>query len=357
MKDYLGLRLGFLLVLFAAMSVHAGPKGTIIVRPLADGVEITIDGNFNDWPLGEFGEPSIQPPFPEGQDNISTDARGEFVIYDPDRVGFFNTERGVVSEDDPNTDFEVNTFFAYDSEYLYILSIFVDDEISNINDESDFGSQPFLNDGQEFFFDALNDSDDCIADNEFPQIDDVEPNLDDFQIGTGLNDLLDPVLPFNEGGLGISNGIIRSGNRDLLGTGDFSDGTYQETLEATDGADIAAKAFEDLRAAGAPNPVIEENPNLDFSGYSIEQRFPFGLIAGFTPDHLIGFTIFWRDVDIDTSGGSIQFIDWAQSTEANGGSTLEELIADIFYAPNWGALEFNADNPLGGTNVAQWSIY
>ncbi len=350
------LYVSMFVVVICLMS-FAGPKGVIVVRPLGDTVNITIDGDFSDWPLDQFEQPSVQPPFPEGQDQLTTDARGDYVIYDPDRVGFFNTARGAVSEDDENLDFEVSSYFAYDSEYLYIISIYIDDEIVGYYDESDFGSQPYTNDGVEFFFDAKNDSDDSISDIEFPQIDDVEPNLDDFQIGTGLNDLFDPVLPEAEGGFGVVMGIIRSGDRDLVGSGDFSDGTFQETMENSEGPDIAAKTYADLRAAGAPNPMIEENPNLDFSGYAIELRVPFGLVDGFTSDHDVGFTLFWRDVD-DSSANSIQFIDWAQSTTASGGTTLEQSITDIFYAPNWGALEFDSDNPLGEiTALSRWEIF
>ncbi|RJP31393.1 MAG: hypothetical protein C4527_08060 [Candidatus Omnitrophota bacterium] len=339
------------------MAAVAGPKGVIIVRPLGVGVSITIDGNFDDWPLNRFEQPSVQPLFPEGQDQETTDARGDYIVYDPDRVGFFNTARGVVSEDDPHLDFEVNTYFAYDAEYLYILSIFIDDEIVGYHDVSDFGSQPYLNDGLEFFFDAKNDSDDSISDIQFPNIDDVEPNVDDFQIGAGLNDLFDAVVPENQGGFGVVMGIIRSGNRDLLGSGNFGDGSFQETMNATPGPDIAARTFADLRAVGAPNVVIAENPGLTFRGYVIELRVKFGLVDGFTPDHAVGFTVFWRDVD-DSSGGSIQFMDWAQSTTASGGTTLAQSITDIFYAPNWGALEFNTNNPLGGeTGTVDWDLF
>ena len=340
------------------MTVHACPKGVIVVRPLDSEITITIDGNFDDWPLSEFGDPAMQPLFPEGQDNETTDARGEWVIYDPDRVGFFNTARGAVSEDDDAIDFEASTYFAYDSEYLYIVSIIVDDDITNYRDETEFGSGVYLNDGQEYFFDALNDSDDCIAELVPWTIDTVEPNLDDFQIATGLNDLFDPVLPNNEEGLGISSGAGRAGNLALLGTGDFSDGLYQVALQTADGPLIAAKAIEDLRAAGAPNPVIAENPNELFTGYVIEHRIPFDLIDEFTPDHSMGFTIFWRDVDALDNGNTIQFIDWAQSTTANTCLLYEDAISDIFYAPNWGTLEFNTDHPLGNsTKIQQWNLF
>lgn len=335
---------------------EAGPKGVIVVRPLGTGVAITIDGDFKDWPLAAFEKVSEQPLFPEGQDALTTNARGDYLVHDPDRVGFFNTARGGVSEDDPNLDFEVNTYFAFDANYLYILSIFVDDEIVGNRDTSAFGSAPYLNDGQEFFIDAKNDSDDCISDLAFPSIDEEDPNLDDFQVGTGINDIFDPVVPMDQGGWGAVQGIIRSGNRDLLGAGDFSDGTFQDALTASSGPDIAAKAYADLRAAGAPNPMISTNPSLTFAGYALETRIPFRVVDGFTPDHKIGMTLFWRDVD-DSNGSGIQFIDWAQSTTAGGCLTADAQITDIFFAPNWGALEFDASHPLGGTGIAAWDLF
>ncbi|HXK92542.1 MAG: hypothetical protein HPY51_16105 [Candidatus Omnitrophica bacterium] len=344
------------LIGIGTLETQAGPKGVIVVRPFGPGVSIQIDGDFSDWPLAAYEKVSEQPLFPDGQDALTTDARGDYLVYDPDRVGFFNYPRGAVSEDDPNLDFEVNTYFAYDDNYLYVLSIFVDDEIVGDRDTSAFGNAPYLNDGQEFFFDAKNDSDDCISDIAFPSIDNEEPNLDDFQVGTGINDLLDPVLPMDQGGWGAVQGIIRSGNRDLLGSGNFNDGTYQAALAASPGPDIAAKAYADLRAAGAPNPMIAQNPGLTFAGYALETRIPFRVVDGFTPDHNIGMTIFWRDVDY-SNGTSIQFIDWAQSSTAGGCTTASAEITDIFFAPNWGSLEFNPNNPLGGTAIPLWEIF
>ena len=352
------LLITILVILSLAICVSlasAGPKGVILVRPLGTGITITIDGQFSDWPLAAFEQPSVQPLFPEGQDSDTTDARGYYLLYDPDRVGFFNYARGTVSEDDPNLDFEVNTYLAYDANFLYILSIFIDDEIVNTRDTTAFGSNPFLNDGLEFFFDAKNDSDDCISDLQFPAIDGENPNLDDFQVGTGINDLIDSVLPENQGGLGAVQGIISSGNLDLLGVGDFGDGTYQDALTAA-APTIAARSFADLRAAGALNPAIAQNPSLTFSGYTIELKIPFGVVEGFTSDHSVGFTVFWRDVD-DSNGSNIQFIDWAQSTTAGGCATANTIFTDIFYAPNWGALEFQPNRPLTRTPVKEWPVF
>jgi hypothetical protein len=142
----------------------------------------------------------------------------------------------------------------------------------------------------------------------------------------------------------------------LLGSGDFSDGTYQEALNATQGPDIAAMLFQNLRTAGAPNPVIAQNPGLIFPGYTVEVRIPFGVVDGFTPDHLVGFTVFWRDWD-DFNGSTGQFIDWAQSSTAGGCLSFDATITDIFFAPNWGALEFDTANPLGPVHVDEWQLH
>ncbi len=330
----------------AAITVMAGGKGVIVVKPLAADAQITIDGQFTDWPLGDFQQVAEQPLFPDGQESDTTDARGDYIVYDPDRVGFFNSARGAVSEDDPDLDFEVNTYFLYDQDFLYVLVVCVDDEIEDSLDPSDFGSAPYLNDGIEFFFDAKNDSDDCASDIAFPSFDAEEPNLDDFQIATGLNLYFPSVIPEGEGGLGAAQGIERSGDPDLFGTEKFASGTYIEAMDASPGPDIAAFLYEDLRAAGAPNAVIADNPTLEFYGYVMEIRIPFGVVDGFTPDHSMGFDLFWRDVD-PSSGGAIQFIDWAQSTEV----ACTNSYASLFYAPNWATLEF------GTTDVTDWEIH
>lgn len=333
-----------------ALSTWAGPKGVIICRPLGN-ISITIDGDFTDWPLGAYEQVSEQPLFPDGQDMDSTNAMGDYVVYDPDRVGFFNTKRGDVSEDNPHTDFEVNTYFAYDAEYLYVLSIFIDDEIRDDRDDSLSGMSPFLNDGIEFFFDALNDSDDCATDINFPNFDPEAPNIDDFQIATGINLFFDSIIPFEDGGLGTVQGIERSGNVELFGTEKFVDGLYQDKLAETPGPDIAALAYENLRAAGAPNAVIADNPTLNFSGYAQEIRIPFGVIEGFTPDHAMGFDLFWRDVDF--SSDAIQFIDWAQSTSV----PCDNIFDSLFQTSNWGEMRFEGA-PLdgSGSSVNDWSL-
>src|SRR5438067_1588492 len=71
------------------MPAIAGPKGTIVVRPLGD-MKITIDGDLKDWPLDRFVKVAEQPLFPEGQTRDATTAMGDHVVFDVKRVGFFN---------------------------------------------------------------------------------------------------------------------------------------------------------------------------------------------------------------------------------------------------------------------------
>jgi hypothetical protein len=75
-------------------------------------------------------------------------------------------------------------------------------------------------------------------------------------------------------------------------------------------------------------------------------RVPFSpKIAGFSPDHNMGFDLFWREVD---SNNTISWADWGQSTTVtcNGGST-DELTTGLFNADNWGALVFDKADALG----------
>jgi hypothetical protein len=58
-------------------------------------------------------------------------------------------------------------------------------------------------------------------------------------------------------------------------------------------------------------------------GYAVELVVPFGVTEGFTPDHKMGFDLFWRDVDDDLApqpgfgGAGIFWTDWAQATEVS----------------------------------------
>src|SRR5687768_9609161 len=92
-----------------ATAASAGPKGTIVVRPLGT-AKITIDGDFKDWPLDRFTKVAQQPPFPEGQNSAATDAMGDHIVFDVTRVGFFNdTATGAFAAND--SDFGSSLYF------------------------------------------------------------------------------------------------------------------------------------------------------------------------------------------------------------------------------------------------------
>lgn len=337
----------------------AGPKGKVVVRPLG-GTTIRIDGGLSDWPLEKFATPAQQPVFPEGQNATSTSAQGDHIVFDPARIGRFNGTTEAAWQAGP-ADFGSTIYFAYDSGFLYMLAVFIDDRLRDDRDPSmcgdgatPAGSQGFLNDGFEFFIDARADSADCAAEASFPNFDTEAPNTDDFQVTVALNSSF---LPQNaaEDVLGARQSIERGGNADFVGAEKGCSGTFRDVLKVFNdlGArDIAARRYADLRAAGARNPEILANPSTTFPGYAIELRIPFGRFEGFTPDHNMGFELFWRDVDTITDdpegkdegsgGGDISWATWAQSTDV----ACTDPKISLFYTANWGELVFVKDNPL-----------
>src|SRR2546425_243067 len=127
-----------------ASAAIAGPKGTIVVRPLGD-VKLTIDGDIKDWPLDSYKAVAEQPLFPEGQNKNSSTALGDHVVFDAKRVGFFNDSGpGAFTAND--NDFGCSLYFAYDSQFLYLLGVFIDDVARGDKDETDQGTEGFRND-------------------------------------------------------------------------------------------------------------------------------------------------------------------------------------------------------------------
>jgi hypothetical protein len=331
---------------FLATAAIAGPKGTITVRPLGT-TKITIDGDFSDWPLDRFRGVAEQPLFPEGQNAATTSAVGDYIIFDKKRVGLFNgTAPEAFQAND--SDFGASMYFAHDSKFLYILAVFIDDQLRDDRDTSEHGSAGFNNDGFEFFLDAKGDSTDCISDDAFPNIDEGEPNSDDLQVTVAINSNFKPDGSADNV-LGARQTIERAGNPALIGADKGGPGgIYRDTLDALGGADIAARKYADLRAAGARNPELAAKPNVTFTGYAIEMRVPFGqAIPGFTPDHTVGFELFWRDVDADDDpgqgGGNISWASWGQSTTVD----CSDPMTSLFNTANWGSLVFITTDPLG----------
>jgi len=339
-------RLVLALTVLTAGYAFSGPKGEVLVRPLGK-IKITIDGDFSDWPLENFKDAAEQPLFPDGQLAESTDARGDHIVFDRDRIGRFNGTPEDAWLEGPD-DFGCTVYFAYDSEMLYVLAIFIDNALHGSSDPG--GCQNFLNDGFEFFIDAQNDSDDCVSEIVFPDFDTEEPNLDDFQLTVGLNDFFLPAQPAaNE--LGARQHLERAGTVEAIEGGAVcrEGSIYREALDELDFPNIAAKAYDDLREAGARNPEILENPDIVYPGYAIELVVPFGWIEAFDPavNSVMGFELFWRDVDGPgdpaAGGGGISWASWAQSTEVACHTGNPQ--AALFQASNWGELVF-VDDPL-----------
>jgi hypothetical protein len=342
------LALGAAIATLGALTApaQAGPKGTITVRPLGN-LTLTIDGDISDWPLDRFRKAAEQPLFPEGQNAGSTQAAGDHMVFDRARVGLFNgtTDDAFQAND---SDFGSTVYFAHDSRFLYILAVFIDDVLRDDRDTSEHGSAGYLNDGFEFFLDTRGDSTDCISDDEFPNIDQGGANVDDFQVTVGLNANFRP-QGAADNVLGARQTVERAGNLDLIGPEKGGPGgIYRDALTAIGGPDIAARRYADLRAAGARNPEIAAKPNVTFTGYAIEMRIPFAsTIPGFTPDHAMGFELFWRDVDGDEDpgqgGGGISWATWGQSTEV----PCDNPEASLFHTRNWGSLVFDQTDFLG----------
>ncbi len=321
-------------------SSEAGPKGKVNV--FRANAPITVDGDLSDWPLSRYTTIAQQPLFPEGQGvGDPTDANGDYLVFDIERIGPFNGTDPVAYEPDGPSDYGSSVYFAYDDAFLYVLGVFIDDEPYGARGQDGFTN--FLNDGFEFFIDAKNDSqEDLVAEFAFPSFDEEEPNLDDFQFTMGLNDEFEP-SPKAPNDLGVEVHMERAGDFEIIKEG------YLELRDETDfssvgGRDVAAKQFDDLRAAGARNPEILANPDTTFEGYAVEMVVPFGLVDGFTPDHSMGFDLFWRDVDNPDDpkpgfgGSGILWADWNHAVTVSG---IDED-GNLFHGGNWGELVFVA---------------
>ena len=349
-----------ILVTAITSTLHAGPNGTVQVPRVSDGA-ISIDGSFADWPLDSFTTVARQPEFPDAQDPDGSGALGDHILFEPTRTSYFgapdcnSVECGPLNNEP--TDFGSAIYMTYDSKAIYFLGVFLDDVLEDSADTSEFGDNTFRNDGFEIFVDTFNDSNEDTdpdgargLNNPNTQLDDEEPNLDDFQMSFGLNsDYPD----------GARQHMERSARPGLLGaTGpgepyeEFEDivtgerngpgGIYRDALTAF-GKDIAATTHEDMRAIGAPNPELTAHPDVTFPGYVLEAAIPFGFADldddGETNDDFVGvegktmgFSLFWNDtdkdadVDVGVADGAITRIFWTQGS--------------VWDTNNWGQIEF-----------------
>ena len=325
---------------FLIPEVSAGPKGTVLVPAIQSG-SITIDGKIDDWPLASYTTVARQPVYPEALENESTDAFGDHIVWELDRISGFNGSIAADWDPESLSEFGASVYFAYDENFLYGLGVFIDDEVNGSRDEGGFSN--FLNDGLEIFIDAKGDSDDPADEAAFPNFDTefdeedlgVTANTDDFQLTVGVNE-------FFEGG--AEQHLERGGDPDIIKEG-YLDIRGETDLSSVGGKDIALEQYSNLGAAGALNPEVLANPDAALSGYAVEWVVPFNLVDGFTPDHDMGFEIFFRDTDDPDDpdpgmgGAGIFWTDWTQNESV--ASDLEaEIPTGLFHTGTWGKLQF-----------------
>lgn len=336
--------------LFLTPAAIAGPKGIVIARPLGN-LKITIDGDISDWPLDKFTMAAQQPLFPMAQTMASTTAMGDHIVFDANRVGLFLSTPAGAFPNGPNA-FGASTYFAYDASFLYVLHVAIDPVIRDDRDTTQYGSSIYMNDGFELFLDPKGDSTGCFSD-DGNTINPVAPYTDDLQIQIALDANFKP-QGAADNVLGAVQNVVRAGTPAVLGDSEGAPGgIYRDLLDSLSGPNIAARRYADLRAAGARNPELAANPTLKFSGYVIEMRMPFSpKIAGFSPDHNMGFDLFWRDVDMDNDpnagAANVKWADWAQSTtvDCSSGDATTLMLA-LFNTDNWGTLVFDKTDFLG----------
>ncbi len=271
----------------------------------------------------------------------STTAMGDHIVFDPLRVGLF---QGTV---DAFADFGSSMYFAYDPKFLYIVAVVIKGSpVRDDLDTSQYGSTGYLNDGFEFFLDAKGDSTGCVANEAAADFDQKPPYADDMQVTVALNKTFKPAGSADDV-LGARQTVERTGNPAVMGPDKGGPGgIWRDALDRIGGPDIAARKYADLRAAGARNPEILAKPDQKFAGYVIEMRVPFDpKIAGFTPDHNMGFELFWNHVD---DSDTVSRASWAQNTTVVcNGADADGLKTALFNSSNWGQLVFDKADALG----------
>ena len=326
-----------------------GTNGDIFVKKSDNGA-IIADGNFADWPLDAFTEAAVQPAFPGVRGGTCeapsfSGAQGDHIIFDENtRGGFSGTPAPPVHPE--LTDFGAELYFTYDDTFLYALGIFIDDGIDNFSDVTPEGCGGWINDGMEFFFDANNDSA-CtgyvMVPNTFNTFD---PYTDDFQITMAPN--VNFADAADAGDLGAGQHIERSGDAASIGC----TGTYKAALAAHNAVGTrteGSRAYADLAAAGAQNPVILANPGTTFAGYALEVAIPWGSLPGLDPvaNPVMSFNPFITDAhnsagDANACCGGQHWWIWTQNTAfACGPETIGEV-------ENWAQMHFTGDSLTGG---------
>ena len=152
-------------------AVFAAPKGRVVCRSLGN-IDITVDGDFSDWPLSSYDQPSVQPLFPGAKNAASTNANGDHIVFARDRIGLFNgTPDHPLTFVDGLEDFDSVIYFAWTQDCLYMLEVRVDHLLRDDRRPGPCPDRDVGNDGFSIFIDAKNDSADCASVDSWPLFD------------------------------------------------------------------------------------------------------------------------------------------------------------------------------------------
>lgn len=318
--------LTFCIVVIASFTIQAafGQDQFIDCRKFANNIQITIDGNPNDWPLNSYGSPALMPDIDEAEqfsDTASSNAldlvpmtTGDHFVFDPKKV--LISAGGLPSfEAEGEGDFAATTYIGWNDTGLYLLNVVQDSKIGWAHgqaEDRDIANNPaWTNDGIEMWFDTDNDR-------LPPNIDSDQTSENDLQFDFSIDDAVikeefdtDPVMG---NGLPLDIAIFRS------------------ALNTEDDAEIAI--LEKI----IHKTQLDSKPKGEHTSYVQEIMFPWNVFPNLESTHPIGFNINWVDWDDKV----FQLMRWSQGNES-----------DVQY---YRELRFTSNNPLGAAAVEQWSI-
>jgi len=316
--------LAFLLALCFGGQAVLAQDGFINCRKFADGIQIQIDGDPSDWPLDSYGDPAELPdvdPAEQVGNNATSNAvnmvpmkTGDHFVFDPAKV-LMNDDASFETEGDE--DFQATTYIAWDDAGFYVLNIVTDNLIGwfhgrNPNSRDMEGQTAWQNDGIELWFDNDNDR-------EPPNIQDDQTSQFDLQLDISIdNELIQEEFglePFDVNGMPLEIQIYRS----AWNTND------DQELEILNKVEHAVK--------------LDDKPAEQHTSYVQEIMIPWETFPSFEPDEPIGFNVNWMDWDEQ----HFQLMRWHQANESS---------VEYFRE-----MRFTSDSPLGGTPIADWSLF
>lgn len=314
-------------ILVASFTIQAafGQDQFINCRKFADNIQITIDGNPNDWPLTSYGSPALMPDIDEAEqfsDTASSNAidqtpmtTGDHFVYDPKKV-LISASGQPSFEAEGDGDFAATTYIGWNDTGLYLLNVVQDSKIGwshgQAEDRDITNSPAWTNDGIEMWFD--NDNDRLP-----PNIQDTPNSENDLQFDFSIDDAImkeefdsDPVMA---NGLPLEISIFRS---PLASDSDAHLATLEKIPHKTQ---------------------LDNKPKGEHISYVQEIMFPWLVFPNLESTHPIGFNINWVDWD----DAVFQLMRWSQGNES-----------DVQY---FREMRFTSDNPLGAANIEQWSVH